>query len=213
MNIKLLHNTPLWVADKAISKCWDKECDINNPNKEKIDRVANKFKHQSTIEHLYYNFEIKGISRALLQELARHRMASYSVKSTRYTLKELKFEDSFDDFDDEYDYTRASKYVVWTGIRNVDITTFFMLEDLRSNVQSGISNDIVKYNLPESYKTELIWSINARSLKNFLKLRTDKAALWEIRELAYKIYDELPQDHKFLFEEELYKTEKPEKDK
>ena len=88
MIVKLLNNTPLWIADKAIGKCWAKEkeeCDVN-----RIERVANKFKHASTIEHLSYTFDIDGVSRALLQELARHRIASYSVKSTRYTLKELK---------------------------------------------------------------------------------------------------------------------------
>jgi thymidylate synthase (FAD) len=187
-------------VDQAISKCWDKECNPHQPNIEKIDRVVNKNKHSSTAEHLYYNFEIKGVSRALLQELARHRHASLSVKSTRYTLKELKNEESFNDYGNELDYKRASKYVVWTGNHNVDITIFFALEDLRSLIEEGISNDIVKYALPEAYKTELMWSINARSLQNFLELRSDKAALWEIRALAWEVYNVLPTDHQFLFE-------------
>ena len=104
MIVKLLNNTPLYIADKAIGKCWDKptpdeevdEC-IYTPgcNIARIERVALKNKHASTIEHLNYTFDIDGVSRALLQELARHRIASYSVKSTRYTLKELKDETSF----------------------------------------------------------------------------------------------------------------------
>ena len=199
MKVELKHYTPLTITDQAISKCWDKEYDPENPNEEKINRVANKFKHKSTIEHLVYNFEIKGISRALLQELARHRIASLSVKSTRYTLKELKQEESFNDYANKLDYERASKYVVWTGNHNVDITIFFMLEDLRSLIQEGISNDIAKYALPEAYKTELMWSVNARSLQNFLSLRSDKAALWEIRSLAWEVYNSLPEDHQFLF--------------
>jgi thymidylate synthase (FAD) len=170
-----------------------------------IDRVGNKMKHASTLEHLYYNFHISGISRACLQELARHRIASLSVKSTRYTLKELKEELPFNDFSNELDYKRASKYVVWTGVHNVDITVFFMLEDLRALIKEGISNDKAKYALPESYKTELAWSINARSLQNFLALRTNKAALWEIRELAYAVYEAIPEKHKFIFEDSIYK--------
>ncbi len=59
-------------------------------DKELINRVGNKFKHSSTLEHLNYTFYIQGISRACLQEVARHRHTSPSVKSTRYTLKELK---------------------------------------------------------------------------------------------------------------------------
>jgi len=208
MKVELLHYTPLWVASDAIRTCWasqDKsdteDENIGEKDKELINRVGNKFKHSSTLEHLYYNFHISGISRALLQELSRHRISSPSVKSTRYTLKELKNEGVFNDFHNEQDYKRASKYLVWTGNNNVDITSFFILEDLRSILKEGISNDIAKYCLPESYKTELAWSINARSLQNFLKLRTSKAALWEIRELAYKIYEALPEDHKYLFKE------------
>ena len=57
--------------------------------------------------------------------------------------------------------------------------------------------------MPECYKTELTWSINARSLQNFLSLRSSKSALWEIRELAYKIFEILPMEHKFIFEDSL----------
>jgi len=209
MNVELVNYTPLWVCSDAIRTCWnsgaksdtENNC-IGEKDKELIDRVSNKFKHKSTLEHLYYNFKIEGISRAVLQELARHRMASLSVKSTRYTLKELKNEKPFNDFDNIFDYKRASKYLVWTDVRNVDITSFFMLEDVRSLIHEGISNDKAKYALPESYKTELRWSINARSLQNFLELRTNKAALWEIRDLAYAIYEKIPKDHVYLFQVE-----------
>jgi len=52
MQVKLLHHTPLWVADKAIGKCWDKPSIDTTVNVERIERVANKNKHSSTIEHL-----------------------------------------------------------------------------------------------------------------------------------------------------------------
>ena len=73
------------------------------------------------------------------------------------------------------------------------------LENLRLAVKDGIANDIAKYIIPECYKTELVWSINARSLQNFLELRTAKVALKEIRELAYSVYKALPQEHLYLF--------------
>jgi len=166
-----------------------------------IDRVGNKLKHASTLEHLTYNFYIEGISRALLQELARHRMASLSVKSTRYTLKELKDEEPFNIMDD----LRASKYLVFIldGIHLVDVASIKALENLRRILNEGISNDLAKYCLPESYKTELTWTINARSLQNFISLRSDKAALWEIRDLANAVFEALPSDHKYLFEGSL----------
>ena len=94
---------------------------------------------------------------------------------------------------------RASKYIVLTGDDLTDFNSIRILDILRNSIVKGTSNDIAKYNLPECYKTELTWSINARSLKNFLSLRTDKSALKEIRKLAFDIYDNLPDTHKFLF--------------
>lgn len=227
MEVHLKHYTPLHIAAEAIRECWQSQgksdtetefvplvhaesgddmsyCEtVCGPNdKALIDRVGNKFKHASTLEHLNYNFKIEGISRACLQELARHRHASLSVKSTRYTLKELKCEESF------YDYAvnnetseRAHKYIVTTGTPLVDAMSVRALENLRVVLKSGVTNDIAKFCLPESYKTSLAWTINARSLQNFLALRTSKAALWEIRNLANSIYSALPEDHIYLFEE------------
>ncbi len=198
MKITLNHYTPLLICADAIRTCWqsfDKSDEGGEKDKELIDRVGNKFKHASTLEHLVYNFYIEGVSRALLQELARHRMASLSVKSTRYTLKELKHENSFTC----KEYERASKYLVLTENPMVDEMSIKALENLRLVLVEGISNDKAKYCLPESYKTELTWTINARSLQNFLTLRSDKSALWEIQNLSHALYDALPEEHKYLF--------------
>ncbi|MDD5406245.1 MAG: FAD-dependent thymidylate synthase [Sulfurovaceae bacterium] len=199
MTVTLLHHTPLQICSNAIRTCWqsfDKSDNGGEKDKELIDRVGNKNKHASTLEHLSYNFYIKGVSRACLQELARHRIASLSVKSTRYTLKELK----------ECDIIDYDKFLVMTDNEMVDNASKQALDNLQKILKEGISNDIAKYCLPESYKTELTWSINARSLQNFLALRTNKAALWEIRNLAYELFDALPEEHKYLFESSLYKN-------
>ncbi|GHS88461.1 flavin-dependent thymidylate synthase [Campylobacterota bacterium] len=198
MEIRLLQYTDLKVCVHAIRTCWQSHdrSDGGEKDRELIDRVGNKNKHQSTLEHLFYTFYIQGISRAALQEIARHRIASLSVKSTRYTLKELKSEEPFADFDD-----RARKYIVSCGDENVDLASLKALENLRILLARGISNDRAKYALPESYKTELTWSANARSLQNFLRLRSSKSALWELRDLANALYAALPEDHKYLFAE------------
>jgi len=223
MQVKLLHYTPLWVASKAIRKCWasedksdtyiydasadpdglentyeDGEVITGPKDKALIERVGNKNKHSSTLEHINYSFDIDGISRACLQEVARHRIASYSVKSTRYTLKELASEPVFNAYSD---LDRVSKYCILTNNDMVDESISRALENLRQCVRAGISNDKAKYCLPEAYKASLVWTVNARSLQNFLFLRTDKAALWEIRDLANEIFNQLPDEHKYLFKE------------
>jgi len=220
VNVKLMQHSSLEVCAHAIRTCWqsfDKSDDGGEKDKELINRVGNKFKHASTLEHLTYTFYIGGISRALLQELARHRMASPSVKSTRYTLKELKEEETFTDgmsmvelkekytnpeevYNDSH-MQRASKYLVWTGVLGIDFSSIVALENLRLMLLDGEANDRAKYCLPESYKTELTWTINARSLQNFISLRSSKSALWEIRDLANALFNSLPSEHKYLFEE------------
>lgn len=204
MEVKLLQHSSLAVCATAIRTCWDShdKSDCGGPiDLALIDRVGNKFKHASTMEHLTYTLYISGVSRALLQELARHRMASPSVKSTRYTLKELKSEPPFSFINGATAVkARASKYLVFTGDRDVDAASVVALENLRRILVSGTANDRAKYCLPESYKTQLTWTINARSLQNFLSLRSSKSALWEIRDLANAIYAALPDDHKYLFE-------------
>lgn len=199
MKITLLAHTDLKICSHAIRTCWQsfaKSDEGGTVDKELIDRVGNKFKHASTLEHLNYTFYIQGISRACLQELARHRHASLSVKSTRYTLKELRNEPEFR----QNDFERASKYLVLSEDERVDNASIAALENLRLILQTSISLDIAKYCLVESYKTELTWTVNARALQNFLHLRSGKSALWEIRNLANALFKALPDEHKFLFE-------------
>jgi len=204
MKITLMHYTPLEVCAYAIRTCWqsfDKSDNGGEKDKALIDRVGNKYKHASTLEHLVYTFYIQGVSRALLQELARHRMASLSVKSTRYTLKELKNREPFS----ENDFEDAENFIVLTGNNMVDNASIKALNNLQEILKKGVSNDIAKFCLPESYKTELTWTINARSLQNFIELRSNKSALWEIRDMANTIYNNLPEEHKYLFKENIYK--------
>ena len=202
MEITLMHHTPLEICAHAIRTCWqsfDKSDEGGEKDKALIDRVGNKYKHASTLEHLVYTFYVKGVSRALLQELARHRIASLSVKSTRYTLKELKKSESFA----ENDYNGAEKFIVLTGNKFVDTASIKALNNLQEILKKGISNDVAKFCLPESYRTELTWTINARSLQNFIELRSNKSALWEIQILANSLFKSLPKEHQYLFQEKI----------
>ena len=150
------------------------------------------------VEHTSYSLDIDGISRAVLQEVVRHKVASYTIKSSRYTLSELKKEGTFS-FRDE-DMERASKYVVLTDNYTVNCYIIVALDKLRDAVSSGVPNDKAKYCMPEAYKTSLVMTINARSLQNFLTLRSSKHALWEIQLLAKAMYEAIPDEHKFLYD-------------
>ena len=150
-----------------------------------------------------------------LQELARHRLFSFTVKSTRYTLQELKNEEPFcsyriidkegednlEIYGTDEQKERASKYIYLTDVNSTDTKSISALELLRQEVIEGTKRDVAKYCLPECYKTSLTLTGNARVLQNFLSLRTDSHALLEIQKLAHKIYEVIPNEHKFLFED------------
>ncbi|MBD3865214.1 FAD-dependent thymidylate synthase [Campylobacter fetus] len=194
MEVKLLNFTSLLITIKAIRKCYDSCSDNLGDRDMKLLESVIKNDHTSTIEHINFTFEINGISRACLQELARHRHASLSVESTRYTLRNLVKEYKKDTF-------LYSDYLVLTNDNQMDLWSIDSLNKVISLLEKGYKNDQAKYLLPESYKTNLIWTINARSLRNFFKLRSSSKALWEIRELANNIFKAIPDDHKILFKD------------
>ena len=211
MKVTLLHHSPLWLASHAIRMSHDNhdksdstlgwtsdeeghcytELQAGEKDRALIARVGNKMKHKSVLEQLVYWFDIDGISRACLQELARHRTARLTVKSSRYTLNELKTtEDS-----------ELPKFLVQTPGSYVNSYNLSLLSQLKTTLICGTSNDIAKYMLPEAFKTRLQWQIDGRNLQNFLSLRTSKDALWEIQQLAKAIYEALPSEHKYLYSE------------
>jgi len=207
MQVELVAHTPIMGAIKAIRQCWRSEGKLDSvlgsdgkkttigPNDEDLIHRIIGFGHTSTLEHAVFTFQITGMSRAILQELARHRIASLSVESTRFCLKRLL----------KPNVNEISDFVVDTGDERVNVVVLQNLQNVIDLMMEhpDISNDKLKYPLPEAFKTNLIWTINARSLRNFLFLRTSPKAHFEIRELAYKVYDALPEEAKTLVEDVL----------
>jgi thymidylate synthase (FAD) len=183
MQVKLMNTPELYGADLAIGECYDKGCytDLASIQK-RMHNIANVYKHSSTIEFIDYIFEIEASTKVLL-EMSRHRQASYACKSSRYTLNkgEIVFEP--------------------TGIPEVDKDLNEWKSVVEKHVSAGLKNDITSLLLPQAYQYRWVAKFNARSLQNFFDLRLDKHAHFQIREVAQAMYDQIPDDHKFLFNE------------
>lgn len=186
---------------EAIRTCWksnEKSDSVYNENGEfilgqsdkRLVHLVSEKGHTSTLEHLSYTIKILGISRALLQELVRHRIASFSVESSRYCLKKL------------LGCSNLSDTVVSSGNVKVDLLVIETMEKLKYLIEEdpSIPNDKLKYAIPEAFKTNLVLSINARSLQNMFRLRSSNRALPEFQKLVKEIESGLPEDHKFIFE-------------
>jgi len=198
MEVELLHYSPIELAAKAARKCTATR--FNNMDDEDKRVLSNvSFKgHTSVIEHIVYTFDIPVMSRAVLQEMARHRIASPTVQSTRFTLGKmlLRKNMSQQDFRD---------ILHQTGDEEIDELIYCHLAKLKTLMEKRketghpIKNDIAKYALPEAFLTTMQWTINARSLSNFLNLRTVSGALQEIQDLANAVIAVIPEDHQILY--------------
>ena len=181
MKVTLITHTPEpeKVIASAAKLCYsssDIESLMNGLTTEKIEAFIKKLTdlgHESPLEHCTFTFGIEGVSRALLAQLTRHRIASYSVKSQRYVK-----EDNFD-------------YVIPPTIAN-DIASEFLFKDLMRRIQetydsfilNGIPAEDARYVLPNACSTQLITTFNVRGLLNFFELRCCNRAQTEIRQLA-----------------------------
>jgi len=164
---------------------WEK---LGEMDKRLIKTVINKG-HTSTLEHSLITYELNGISRALLQELSRHRIGvSPSVESTRFTFKKILQGDNI------------KNLLVSSGDEDIDKANIEHMEKIKNiTLEKGLQNDVSKYGIVESYKLSEIISFNLRSLLHFYELRTSNRALKEIRVLAHKMWSELPDEYKTFF--------------
>lgn len=161
--------------------------------------------HESVIEHIYYTFLCR-FSRDVLQELSRHRIASESVQSTRASLGKL--------FNRAIDGESLANFLHQVEPEDVKGDTELAERINQENIDqlecaieiklAGAPNDVVKYLLPGAFMTEAVFTINARSLRNFFTLRTGKPALKEIRQLAFAMLEVIPESHLFLFEDRVH---------
>ena len=154
--------------------------------------------HESVFEHIVYTFRIENITRALLQELARHRHISLSVKSTRYTLRKEALKNKF-----ALNFKTPIFMAYFSKQQEAYKQLLNALDEMEKTIINainvGIKNDVVKYFVPEALTTKLIMTVNLRELRHILALRTGHNVLEEFRWLCFELYKALPEDHKFLF--------------
>ena len=179
--VKLIHCSGLDIAELAARTCTattDKMSDTWMDCEAFLMKLV-KQGHMSVFEHVNYTFSIKGVSRALLQELARHRHISLSVESTRWALKRIM--------------ASNPEMVLPKSLEEVYVG--LQMEWIRSLLKEGIPNDEVKYLIPECLPTNLILTLNLRELIHIYRLRTSMRALKEFHDLMIDIAQCLPPPH------------------
>ncbi len=153
--------------------------------------------HESPMEHAVFTFAIEGVSRSLLAQITRHRIASFSVQSQRYVeLDEFEYitppnitEDEntqklFDKaMEDEAKIYRDLSQQLFEKHKEVYIENGMTEKQATQKAKKQAIED-ARFVLPNACTTKMVATFNARSLHNFFRLRCCERAQWEIHQLA-----------------------------
>lgn len=198
MKVTLLSHTP---NPKKLISIAAKNCyspysitqtqeNLENGEIEKFVTMLVNIGHESPLEHISFTFGIEGVSRSLLAQLTRHRIASYSVQSQRYVKNK------------EIDYVTPPSLADIPSYKCIMNTIHDLYLDLSDRltkcyIDKGIDPkqaekmaiEDARYVLPNAYTTNIVCTFNARSLLNFFTHRCCNRAQWEIRQLADKMLE------------------------
>lgn len=192
MKVSIISHTPdESVCATAAHTCVSPVIDIitGDENIKKSMKHSIFSGHYSILEHWSATFAIEGVSRALLAQLTRHRIASFSVTSQRYV--------DMGKFD--YVMPKTIDDSVLTSVSYKEL-----MEEIRSFYHTllsyGVPEEDARYILPNACCTNIVMTMNARELRHFFSLRCCNRAQWEIRELADKMLEECKEVAPRLFE-------------
>lgn len=165
-----------------------------------VDMLA-EIGHESPIEHASFTFGIEGVSRSLLAQITRHRMASYSVQSQRYVAEKMfeyvtppeiasipeaaaEYQKAMEEDQEHYDRLTAllkEKHLA-------EKLAAGMSEKAADRAAEKQAIEDARFVLPNACTTKIMMTMNARSLINFFRHRCCNRAQWEIRDLAEQMY-------------------------
>lgn len=197
LNVALLQYTPAPAETIALAGrlCYSGSdiASLHDKSKGTADEFVNKLLglgHLSPIEHVSFTFGAEGISRALLAQITRHRIASFSVQSQRYVKqKEMNYivpkaikekgGDAVEKFKQQME-TIHGWYTEW--------------------LNDGIAAEDARFVLPNAAETRMVFTMNGRELLHFFELRCCNRAQWEIRALAWTMLGIAMREAPSLFE-------------
>jgi thymidylate synthase (FAD) len=138
--------------------------------------------HESMIEMGEATFFIE-CSRIVSLEFARHRHQERQEMSQRF----VKFGE-VESIEDLFIRPPGINDREWAYIMTQNKAAYQAYLDMRS---AGVSPQDARYVLPGGFITKMIVKMNIRAWRHVLKLRLDKSAQPEMRELMQQVYDQL----------------------
>ena len=192
-NVKLLRYTPApeELVAMAGKLCYspasldDLQERIETHDQSKYLKKLTDMGHLSPIEHASFTFGIEGVSRSLLAQITRHRIASFSVQSQRYV--------ALGDDENGFDYVVPPRIAALGEEAEAEYHAQMAqmnawYQAWRKRLGAGeASNEDARFVLPNAAATRMLVTMNARELLHFLSLRCCNRAQWEIRSVAWQM--------------------------
>jgi thymidylate synthase (FAD) len=202
-----LHNLVNYVdmvtkIEMAAKNCYLSECCSSFSKSEDFIRKLIKQKHLSPFEHV--NITVKIVTdRAVLAELTRHRIASYSVESQRfvkYNEVEFVLPVWYEDYvkGNSTDAVQGAEYTYWKSMCKLAEDGYFhLMTEYQCTPQEA------RMVLNNSTKVSLTMSTNVREWRHILELRTRMDNNPQMRSLTTSILTRFSEDYPTLFEDIL----------
>ena len=190
----------------AVCNIASKTCYSAKQMEELIDRPSAKMSmslqsaidggHLSVLEHMNFTFAVSGVSRTLLAQITRHRIASFSVQSQRYVSMGAGFDYVVPPSIEALGEEAAAEFA-----RQMEtMGTWYEAWQERLGNAGERSNEDARFVLPNACATRMLLTMNARELLHFFELRCCSRAQWEIRALADEMLRQAKEVAPLLFE-------------
>lgn len=166
--------------------------EVDNISRDKKLKLINgciKSGHSSVLEHSQFTFAIEGVSRSLLAQISRHRIGvSLSVQSQRYVNLESTF-----------------NYVTPKALQDEgDLQSYFTecmqqaYESYTELINKGVKPEDARAVLPNACCTNMVITLNLRSLIHLCNERLCTRAQLEIRQLVQLMVKEVLIENEWL---------------
>ena len=135
-----------------------------------------KAEHTSVFEHCSLTVVIQNVSRSFLAQITRHRMSSFTCGSQHYQ--------EYNDYADII-HPKITKDAYEIMEESISYSSG-CYSDL---LMEGVPAEEARQVLPNSKAVNVMWTINARSLINFLRMRLCYRNVTEMQLFAEKLLD------------------------
>ncbi len=183
-------------AVEAARVSFQKGLSSENRDRKLIDYLMENG-HESPFEHIVFTFRIKA-PMFVARQWFRHRISSFNEISGRYSVIQDEF--YFPDKMRQQDHLNRQGSLFGFDPLEESSSIDLIKKQTESSYQAyeallgqGVAREMARMVLPLNIYTQWYWTINLRSLMNFINLRADSHAQYEIREYAKitaKIFEE-----------------------